>query len=81
MDERTSGVKRSSPEELEQEVARIREEMEPLARELDLRRHEMTNWRLQMRRKAPKIARFVGILLGVVAGAKAIHHRIASRRA
>ena len=81
MDERTSGVKGSSPEELEQEVARIREEIEPVARELDVRRHEMMNWKSQIRRKAPKVARIVGVVLGIVAGAKVIRHRIASRRA
>ena len=80
MDERTPGVKGSSPEELEREVARIREELEPVARELDVRRHEMMNWRHQVKRNAPKAARIVGVMLAVLAGARAIRHRIASRR-
>jgi predicted oxidoreductase len=81
MDERTPGLKGSSPEELEREVARIREGMMPFVRELDERRHEMMNWRHQVKRTAPKVARIVGVMLAVLAGAKAIRHRIASRRA
>jgi len=81
MGERKIGVESASPEELEQEVARIREDIEPLARELDRRRHEMMNWRMQVRRRAPKAVRVVALALGVVTAVKTIRHRIAQRKA
>ncbi|HYJ32573.1 MAG TPA: hypothetical protein VE326_05085 [Candidatus Binatia bacterium] len=64
MGQGTHGVK-ASPEELKREVEAIREEMTPVLDELDHRRHEMTDWKLQLRRRGPA-------LLGVVAGIAAV---------
>ena len=81
MGERKTGVAISSPEDLEQEVARIREDIEPVARELDRRRHAMMDWRTQVKKRAPKAARFVAVALGVVTAVKTIRHRRAQRKA
>jgi hypothetical protein len=56
MGQGTHGVK-ASPEELKREVEEIREGMTPVLDELDHRRHEMMDWRLQLRRHRPAIVR------------------------
>ena len=38
------------PEALEQDVRELRRELDATLRELDRRRHELTDWRLQLRR-------------------------------
>jgi hypothetical protein len=52
MGEGTPNVKDESPEELEQEVTEIRVGMNGLMRELDCRRHELFDWRMQLRKHA-----------------------------
>jgi len=81
MGTRTTGVESSSPEELEQEIARIREGIDPLARELDRRRHRVMNIRSQVKRKAPKVMKLVGMALGVLTAVKAVRRRMAHRHA
>jgi len=46
----------ASPEFLEQEVQAIRGNVTQIASELDLRRHELFDWRLQLRKHASAIA-------------------------
>ena len=81
MGERKNGVESDSPEALEQEILRFRESIDPVARELDMRRHRMTDWRRQMKHRAPKVASILGTVLGVLAAAKAVRRRLKQRRA
>jgi hypothetical protein len=76
----TDGVK-ASPEELEQEVHAIRDEMSPVLSELDHRRHEMTDWKLQLRRRAPALIKGVAVLAALVAGFAVVKKRRAKSRA
>jgi hypothetical protein len=72
MGERTDDVRDiDSPENLEQEVEDIRDNMTDIVGELDRRRHEVLDWRLQLRRRAGPLAMAaVGlvILVGSAAG-------------
>ena len=66
MGEGTNGV-RPSPEELERDVERIRDSMAGIVSELDRRRHELFDWRLQLRRHKLGIGLLAGgvvLLLG-----------------
>lgn len=54
MGQGTHGVK-ASPEELKREVEEIREGMTPVLDELDHRRHQMMDWRLQLQKHRPAI--------------------------
>ena len=64
MGEGTSGVKRT-PEEIEREVESIRESMDPVLEELDVRRHEMMDWKLQLRRHGPTLMKAGAVMVGV----------------
>ena len=68
------GVK-ASPEELKREVEEIREEMTPVLDELDHRRHEMMDWRLQLRRRGPAIAKGLVALAAVVTVVQLVRRR------
>jgi hypothetical protein len=55
MDQGENGVKRGAKKqgeaaELELEVRNLRQQLDDTLAELDRRRHELTNWRLQLRR-------------------------------
>jgi len=64
MGEGTSGVKRT-PEELEREVESIRESMDPVLEELDTRRHELMDWKLQLKRHGPTLGKAVAVAAGI----------------
>jgi len=64
MGEGTGGVNRS-PEDLEREVESIRAQMDPVLNELDVRRHELTDWRLQLRRHGPTLVKAGAVVAGV----------------
>jgi len=81
MGKRTMGLESDSPEALEQEIMELRRRIEPVARELDLRRHRMTDWRRQVKQRAPKVVRILGAVFGVVAAAKAVRRRMRPRHA
>lgn len=70
----------ASTDELKREVEEIREEMTPVLDELDHRRHEMMDWRLQLRRRGPTIAKGVLALVAVLTVVRLVRHR-ARRRA
>lgn len=74
----TDGVK-ASPEELEQEVREIRDDMTPVLKELDHRRHELTDWGLQMRRRGPAIMKGVAIAATLFAALKLVKRARAKR--
>jgi len=71
---------KASPEELKREVEEIREEMTPVLDELDHRRHEMMDWRLQLRRRGPAIAKGVVALVALLTVVRLVRGR-ARRRA
>ena len=57
MDQRKDRVNAGSPEKLEKEVGDVRNRLTQVVRELDLRRHELTDWRLQAKKhRRPLIA-------------------------
>lgn len=58
---------KSSPEQLEHDITSIRQELDTVLSELDRRRHELTDWRLQFRRRGPKLIR---LTLGVIAAVR-----------
>lgn len=64
MGEGRGSVKRS-PEDLEREVESIRESMDPVIQELDARRHELTDWKLQLRRHGPALMKAGAFVAGV----------------
>lgn len=69
MGQGTHGVK-ASPEELKREVEEIREGMTPVLDELDHRRHEMTDWSLQLRRHGPALLKGVAAIAAVIVTVK-----------
>ena len=78
MGEGTSGVKRT-PEDLEREVETIRESMDPVLQELDARRHELVDWKLQLRRHGPTLMKAGAVVAGVfvaVGMAKDVHRTV-----
>ena len=73
MGEGASDVKTGeTPEQLERDVQEIRVEMNGLVGELDRRRHELLDWRLQLRKHALALTIGVGGLVCVVSGLAAI---------
>ena len=69
MAEEPNGVEHEpTPAELEREIDAIRKELDGVVAELDRRRHELTDWRLQLRRHRGKVLLIAGGLLAVVAG-------------
>jgi hypothetical protein len=70
MGEGTNGIDISSPppEALEREVEAIRGSLDGIVSELDRRRHELTDWRLQARRHRGKLLVVGGSLLAIMAG-------------
>jgi hypothetical protein len=70
MGQGTNGVDISSPppETLEREVEAIRGSLDGIVSELDRRRHELTDWRLQLRRHRGKLAVAAGGLVAIIAG-------------
>jgi len=71
MGKRTSGMK-TKPEELEHEIESIRGGMDPVLRELDIRRHELTDWRLQLERHRPELVRIGLWTAGALVGLRVI---------
>jgi hypothetical protein len=71
MGQGTHGVK-TSPDELKREVEEIREGMAPVLDELDHRRHEMTDWRLQLRRRGPALLKRVAAIAALIATVKLV---------
>ena len=80
MGERTNGMK-TSPEELEREVESIREGMAPILSELDHRRHDLTDWRHQLRQRGPILLKSLAVVAGLVTVAKLVQRRGRKRRA
>jgi len=75
----TTGVgKPRPPEVLEHDVERLRGNLTIIVSELDRRRHELTDWRLQLKRHALAIGLAAGGLALVVGGSIALF--IAKRR-
>ena len=64
MGEGTSRVNRT-PEDLEREVRDIRQSMDPVLQELDVRRHELTDWKLQLRRHGPTLMKAGAVVAGM----------------
>ena len=68
----------ASPESLEQEVEAIRGNVTQIASELDHRRHELFDWRLQLRKHASAIAlaaTAAALLVGGTIGWRTWHRR------
>lgn len=65
------GVK-AKPEDLKREVEEIREGMTPVLDELDHRRHEMTDWKLQLRHRGPAFLKGIAALAAVIAAVKLV---------
>ena len=61
-----------SPDVLEREIETIRAELDRVASELDLRRHELTDLRLQMRRHPRAFAVAAGAGVAMVSGCIAL---------
>jgi hypothetical protein len=81
MGERTTDVSISAPpEELEHEVEGIRGNMTGIVKELDRRRHEWLDWRLQLRRHRTVLTLATAGLLLAFGGALAIFVRNKRRR-
>jgi len=80
MGERADGVK-TSPEVLEREVETIREGMTPILSELDHRRHDLVDWRLQLRRRGPALLKALGVLAGFLAVMQLMKRQGRARRA
>ncbi len=78
MDQGTAGVTPHKPEELEREIETLRSDLTGVLGELDLRRHELLDWRLQLRRHRGALAIGLGAIALVVAGSVALG--IARRR-
>jgi hypothetical protein len=72
MGEGTPDVTNRSPEELEQEVTEIRVGMNGLMRELDRRRHDLFDWRLQLRNYAVPLGVGAVALICAVGGFTAV---------
>ncbi len=70
--ERDAASGKESPEFLEQEVREIRENVTEVIGELDRRRHEVFDWRIQLRRNAVPLALTTLGFLVFVAGAAGI---------
>ena len=64
MGEGTSRVNRS-PEDVEREERQLREDLDPMLHALDIRRHELTDWRLQLRRHGPTLMKAGAVVAGV----------------
>jgi hypothetical protein len=78
----TAEVSTPPPERLEREVEAIRGNLDGIVSELDLRRHELTDWRLQARRHRGTLILVGTMLLAVAATfiAFAIRDRRLKRR-
>lgn len=74
MGQGTDGVK-TAPEKLKQEVEEIRESMTPVLDELDHRRHEMTDWSLQLRRHGPALLKGVAAVAALIATVNLVKQR------
>lgn len=61
-----------SPTQLEREVEQIRDDLTGIIRDLDRRRHELLDWRLQLRRNAVPVGVSLGTLSLLVGGAAAL---------
>ena len=87
MGEGTSRVNRT-PEDLEREVRDIRQSMNPVLQELDVRRHELTDWKLQLRRHGPTLMKAGAVVAGMFVAVgvakdvgRTMRRRMRSRRA
>ena len=60
------GSMNRSPEELEREVESIRESMDPVIDELDARRHELMDWKLQLRRHGLTLLKTGAVVAGLL---------------
>lgn len=68
------------PEQLERQARELRIRLDTVLAELDHRRHELTDWRLQLRRHWKKLALVGGGVLALVGGLAALRsHRRALR--
>lgn len=74
MGQGTDGVK-TAPEKLKREVEEIRESMTPVLDELDHRRHEMTDWSLQLRRHGPALLKGVAAVAALIATVNLVKQR------
>jgi hypothetical protein len=73
----------AEPEEIEREVEQIRENLEPVLHELDIRRQELMDWRLQLRRHGPTLLKIGAMAAGAIAmvgAARDITGRMSARR-
>jgi len=74
---------KASPGEIEREVESIRDRLDPVIEELDIRRHELTDWRLQLERHGPTLLKVGAVLAGAVVGVSVVRrlpHRWGQRR-
>ena len=69
---------KSSSEQIEHDIASIRQELGTVLSELEHRRHEFTDWRLQLRRRGPKLVRAA---MGVFAAVRTFQKLRQLRRA
>jgi hypothetical protein len=77
---RLNGGGEPSPRDLEQEIGEIRDELGGLVGELDRRRHEALDWRLQVRRHRRGIAIAAGATIAAVAGVVMLRRSLRRRR-
>jgi hypothetical protein len=80
MDQESNGVagNRRETEELEHEIESIRDNLGAVVGELDRRRHELLDWRLQLRRHKKAVALFALGTLTLIGGfvaLKVLRHR------
>ncbi len=75
-----TGRVEESPAELEHDIERLREGMTKVARELDVRRHELFDWRLQLRRHSTAVWLAAGSVVVLVGGAVALSLWAKARR-
>jgi hypothetical protein len=78
MGQGTPGV--VEPEMIEREIAGIRGTMGGVLRELDHRRHELLDWRLQLRRHGVALAVGAAALALVIVGWAVTRRRVQARR-
>jgi hypothetical protein len=69
-----------TPRDLEREIDEIRDELGGLVGELDRRRHDVLDWRLQLRRHRREMRLVLGAALALAIGGVALRRALRRRR-